>query len=156
MILLLVDPTRGCAHACLHGGLARRFTVRDADRSAAWYERVLCMKLLGELTELATPGVAARVVTMMNPTAGMTFGLVEHDSGDDGEFSEFRIGLDHLSLVVASRDELEEWVEHLDDCGVAHSAIAEMPYGSVLVFRDPDNIQLELIARASNFRVKLE
>jgi catechol 2,3-dioxygenase-like lactoylglutathione lyase family enzyme len=127
-------------------------TVRDADRSAAWYERVLGMEVLGELPELATPGVAARVVTMMNPATGMTFGLVQHDSGEDGEFSEFRVGLDHLSLAVASRDELERWVEHLDGCGVPQSAITEMQYGSVLVFRDPDNIQLELLALATNFQ----
>ena len=127
-------------------------TVRDADRSAAWYERVLGMTSLSELPELATPGVAARVATMMNPATGMTFGLVQHDAGEDGEFSEFRIGLDHLSLAVSSRDELDIWVEHLAGCGVPHSAISEMPYGSVVVFREPDNIQLELLALASNFQ----
>lgn len=126
-------------------------TVRDADRSAAWYERVLGMKVLGELSELATPGVPLRTVTMMNPADGMTFGLIQHDSGEDGEFSEFRVGLDHLSLAVASRDELEAWVEHFGGCGVPHSGISEMPYGSVVVFRDPDNIQLELLAVASDF-----
>jgi catechol 2,3-dioxygenase-like lactoylglutathione lyase family enzyme len=127
-------------------------TVRDADRSAAWYERVLGMRLLGELTEVATPGLSARVVTMLHPASGRMFGLVQHASGEDGEFSEFRVGLDHLSLVVESRDELGRWVEHLDGCGVPHSAISEMPYGSVLVFRDPDNIQLEFLALAPNFR----
>jgi hypothetical protein len=30
-----------------------------------------------------------------------------------------------------------------------------MPYGSVVVFRDPDNIQLELFALASDFRAEL-
>lgn len=102
-------------------------TVKDADRSAAWYERVLGMKPLGELADLATPGLALRVVTMMNPTTGMTFGLVQHDSGEDREFSELRVGLDHLSLAVASRDELRAWVEHFDDCAVPHSGISEMP-----------------------------
>ncbi len=131
-------------------------TVRDADRSAAWYERVLCMKVLGDFPEHATPGVAARVVQVMNPATGMTFGLVRHDSGDDGDFSEFRIGLDHLSLAVASRDELEKWVEHLDGCGVPHSAISDMPYGSVVVLRDPDNIQLELFALAPNYRLDVD
>ena len=66
-------------------------TVRDADRSAAWYERVLGMKSLGTLPDLATPGVAVHVVTMMNPVTGRTLGLVQHDSGADSEFSEFRV-----------------------------------------------------------------
>jgi glyoxylase I family protein len=127
-------------------------TVRDADRSAAWYERVLCMRLLGELTDLATPWLSAYVVQVMNPATGQTFGLVQHASGEDGDFSEFRVGLDHLSLAVESRVELEKWVVHLDGCGVPHSAISEMPYGSVVVFRDPDNIQLELLALAPDFR----
>ena len=51
------------------------------------------------------------------------------------------------------RDELEQWVEHLDGCDVPHSAIADMTYGSLVVLRDPDNIQLELFALAPNFRL---
>jgi hypothetical protein len=42
--------------------------------------------------------------------------------------------------------ELEKWVEHLDRCGVPHTVINDMPYASVVVLRDPDNIQLELFA----------
>jgi glyoxylase I family protein len=130
-------------------------TVRDADRSATWYERVLCMQLMGEFADLATPGVAARVVQVRHPATGMTFGLIQHESGDDSAFSELRVGLDHLALSVDSRDELELWVEHLDGCGVPHSGISEMPYGSVVVLRDPDNIQLELFALATDFRIEL-
>jgi catechol-2,3-dioxygenase len=89
----------------------------------------------------------------MHPAARLTFGLIQHDDGDESEFSEFRVGLDHLALTVDSRDQLVKWVEHLDACGVLHSGISDHPYGSVLVFRDPDNIQLELFVLASNFRV---
>jgi catechol 2,3-dioxygenase-like lactoylglutathione lyase family enzyme len=131
-------------------------TVRDADRSAAWYERVLCMTLLGEFPDLATPGVSARIVQVMNPAVGLAFGLIQHDAVEDGEFSEFRVGLDHLALAVESRDELERWAEHLDACGVPHSGISDHPYGSVVVFRDPDNIQLELFALASDFHVDID
>jgi glyoxylase I family protein len=129
-------------------------TVRDCDRSAAWYARVLGMKRLGDLPEHATPGVAARVEQVMNPTTGMTFGLMEHEVTEDGDFSEFRVGLDHLALAVDGRGELEQWVAHLDECGVPHSEIHDMPYGSLVVFRDPDNIQLELFALAPEFRIR--
>ncbi len=121
-------------------------TVRDADRSAAWYERVLGLELLGEFSDFATPGVAAKAVQVMHMATGLNIGLIQHDAGEDREFSEFRVGLDHLALAVESRDELQNWVDHLDRCGVRHSAIRDMPYGSLLAFRDPDNIQLELIA----------
>jgi catechol 2,3-dioxygenase-like lactoylglutathione lyase family enzyme len=123
-------------------------TVRDVDRSAAWYERVLGLQLLGEFPQFATPGVAARVVHLHTP-AEIHVALIQHESGEDGEFSEFRVGLDHLALAVASRDELEQWVEHLDGCEVPHSGIRDMRYGgSVVVLRDPDNIQLELFTLA--------
>ena len=67
-------------------------TVRDADRSAAWYERVLLMKRL----DTNPDGVHGRLAHVMHMRTGLTFGLIQHASGDDGEFSEFRVGLDHL------------------------------------------------------------
>jgi hypothetical protein len=58
--------------------------------------------------------------------------------------------------VVPARTDLQRWQEHLERHGVVRaeaadkpltqSAISDQPYGSVLVFRDPDNIQLELFA----------
>jgi catechol 2,3-dioxygenase-like lactoylglutathione lyase family enzyme len=118
-------------------------TVRDANASAEWYERVLGMRRLVELSEHTTPGVSARVINLVHPTARFALGLITHDSGDEDAFSEFRVGLDHLALEVDTRSELEKWSEHLNGCGALHSAITDMEYGSVLVFRDPDNIQLE-------------
>lgn len=57
---------------------------------------------------------------------------------------------------MPSRSDLEAWQSHLEAHGVVRSATADKPstqppiadeaYGSVLVFRDPDNIQLELFA----------
>ena len=130
-------------------------TVRDTDLSAAWYERVLGMKHLGDLPEYATPGVPARVNQVMHMPTSLTFGLIQHDDVEDHEFNEFRVGLDHVALTVDSRDELEQWVAHLDDCGVAHSGIKDMAYGSLVVFRDPDNIQLELFASGPELHLEL-
>lgn len=101
----------------------------------------------------ATPGVRVTSISLMHPT-GLNLNLIQHRSGDRESFSEFRVGLDHLSFAVESRDELERWVEHFQACGVGHSGISDQVYGSVdgefrtsvLVFRDPDNIQLELFA----------
>ena len=126
-------------------------TVRDADRSATWYEQVLGMRRVQVLDEHTTPGVVARVINLIHPTTLLSVGLIAHGSGDDAEFSELRVGLDHLAFDVASRDELERWVEHLDASGVSHSAISDMPYGSLVVFRDPDNIQLELFVYSGQF-----
>jgi len=128
-------------------------TVRDADRSGAWYERVLGMTRLDIPDEYRTPGVAARIANLIHPRTGLNINLMQHEAGDEAVFSELHVGLDHLALAVESREELESWVRHLDDCAVEHSPISDMPYGAVVVFRDPDNIQLELFALVSGFRL---
>jgi hypothetical protein len=60
---------------------------------------------------------------------------------------------------VETRAQLVEWQRHLEGHGVVSSEVADQPltqspivdapYASVLVFRDPDNIQLELFAPAA-------
>ena len=125
-------------------------TVRDAAVSAAWYEDVLGMRRFAEHDEHPTPGVEGRVVNMLHPS-GVVLSVVSHPAGDGSPFSEFHIGLDHLAFTVETREELDAWAKHLDTHGVQRSAISEMSYGSVLVFRDPDNIQLELLAWSGSF-----
>jgi len=70
--------------------------------------------------------------------------MEQHDASDGGPFDERRVGLDHLAFNVASRDELDAWVIRLDELGISHTGITEEEPWDVLVFRDPDNIQLEL------------
>jgi glyoxylase I family protein len=52
-----------------------------------------------------------------------------------------------VGFGVGSREELEAWTAWLDELGIEHSGIRTgdepYPYATV-VFRDPDNIQLEL------------
>jgi glyoxylase I family protein len=64
-------------------------------------------------------------------------------------FDENRIGLDHVSLAVAGRADLERAITLLDEQGVSHGEIKDLgrELGMyVLAFRDPDNIQIELTA----------
>jgi len=76
--------------------------------------------------------------------SGVVVDVMTHRETPHERFDERRVGLDHLSLRVADREELERWVEHLDGCGVAHSGIIDATWGPTVVFRDPDNIQVEL------------
>ena len=61
---------------------------------------------------------------------------------------ERRTGLDHIAFGVAERADLDTWTAWLDEQGIEHSGgqdvQSRMPFATV-VFRDPDNIQLELI-----------
>jgi glyoxylase I family protein len=85
-----------------------------------------------------------RFRVLAHPESGWIIGLREYPGHDDGAFSEFRTGLDHIAFTVSSRDELEAWQSVLGEKGVTFSPIAETPIGTVVVLRDPDNIQLEL------------
>jgi glyoxylase I family protein len=64
-------------------------------------------------------------------------------------FDETVAGLDHLSFRLADIEELDDWVQRLQHWKVEYSQPADStlrPGAKVLVFRDPDNIQLELYA----------
>ena len=56
-----------------------------------------------------------------------------------------------MSFAVAGRADLDAWANWLDSLGVANSGVVDtgdpIPY-SVVVFRGPDNIQLELFYMA--------
>ena len=116
-------------------------TVRDVPASAEWYRKVFGLTTLMENDD----GTRSAVV-MLHPTSKVAICVGSHVANDGSPFDESRTGLDHLSLRVADREELEAWAARLDELGIEHSPIADEPYGSVLVFRDPDNIQLELFA----------
>ncbi|MGY5058481.1 hypothetical protein ACWDFR_31210 [Streptomyces sp. 900105755] len=54
-----------------------------------------------------------------------------------------------MSFQVSARAELESWMTWLDDLGIEHTPIRDEkePFvDSTVVFGDPDNIQLELVA----------
>jgi glyoxylase I family protein len=114
------------------------FTVRDADRSAQWYTGLLGMKVVSQRDD-----DAVRSRLLVHPDSGLVVGLRQDLGHADGAFDEFRTGLDHVSFRVPSRQDLEDWQERLSDAGVHFTPIVDTPSGSVIVFRDPDNIQLE-------------
>jgi glyoxylase I family protein len=115
------------------------FTVQDVDASAAWYQDLFGMQLL-----LQADDENVRVRVLAHPDSGLIIGLREYPGHDDGAFSEFRTGLDHIAFAVSSRNELDAWQDVLAQKGITFSPIAESLIGTLVVLRDPDNIQLEL------------
>jgi glyoxylase I family protein len=119
------------------------FTVRDVERSAAWYVEVLGFRRAGGYT---APDGARRKVFLRHDGLDARLGLTQHGDGGGDPFDETRIGLDHLAFAVADRAALDDWAVRLDAAGVVHSPVApanSIPGAAVLVFRDPDHIQLE-------------
>jgi glyoxylase I family protein len=117
-------------------------TVRDLSVSAPWYEALFDAEPV--IDEDTDPDMHHTVFLVGN---GTLVGLHQHGTpAPAGAFSEFRVGLDHLSFGVADRGELEKWARKLDERGIEHGEIKDAPYGSGLSFRDPDGIALELFA----------
>jgi glyoxylase I family protein len=117
-------------------------TVRDLSVSVPWYEELFdADPVLDEDTE---PNFHHTVFMIGN---GTMIGLHQHATPAPPEkFSEFRVGLDHVSFGCADRGELEKWERRLDELGGDHGGIKDATYGSGLSFRDPDGIALEFFA----------
>ena len=118
-------------------------TVSDRERAAAWWQDVMGFTLINR-----SRGESFDVLSLVHPS-GLVVSVMTHDVPLTGVFDERRVGLDHLAFAVADRDEMEKWVAHLDAKGVAHSGIIDIGFGPTVVFRDPDNIQLEFFVSPS-------
>jgi len=126
-------------------------TVTDLEASVDWYSQVFSIR---PQMDVPHQGGVGRVLADDARTLAIV--LHRHEGNGQERFAETRTGLDHLGLMVADRQELERWQDHLVEHGVQRSAeadrpltqapIADEPYGSVLTFRDPDNIALELFS----------
>ena len=120
------------------GGHHIALTVTDVERSAAWYADLFAMQVVMQGDE---EEVQFRVLA--DPESGWLIGLRQYPGKHSGEFDELRTGLDHFAFGVSSRAELEAWAAELSRRQVPYSPVRETPIGAVIVFRDPDNIQLE-------------
>lgn len=116
-------------------------TVTDVDRSLDFYTNLLGFQLAVEFRPrvMLSNGHVALVLTPPPDPA-------QAPQGD--RFSEHRVGLDHLSFSVDSRDDLEAAARLFDEQGVERGEIRPLEgFGIyVMAFRDPDNVQLELSA----------
>ena len=127
----------GLAHVAL--------TVKDVEVSGAWYRRLLGTDpVLDEHTDAGF----RHLVWVLG--GGTLLGIHEHErKAPDEPFTEFRVGLDHVGFGCTSRDELQKWVDRLNELGISHGGIVDAGYGSGLSFRDPDGIALEFFAPPS-------
>jgi len=118
----------------------------------AFYEEVLGFQVAAE-----SPGSPEDPEVRQDPaqlyggvvfqTNGMLFGLRPVADSED-HFDSERVGLDHVSFTVASRDELAAARDRLDEAGIEHGEVQDLAdFGmAILSFRDPDGVHLELTA----------
>jgi glyoxylase I family protein len=123
-------------------------TVSDVEASAAWYERVFSMIRVPMTFPHHDREESGYAVMLLDPASGLAIGLHHHAANQGEAFDEARTGLDHIGFRVPTRESLDAWVSKLDGLGIEHSGVRDItdpvPF-STLVFRDPDNIQLEFI-----------
>jgi glyoxylase I family protein len=113
-------------------------TVTNLERSRRFYGDLLGFEMYEEPDYLG--GAYCFVV------GGVEITLVQHDrTPRDDRFSEFRVGLDHLSFVAPDESALHALTDRLIAAGVETQGVETYaPSGKrYVVFRDPDHIQLE-------------
>lgn len=117
-------------------------TVTNVGRAQEFYTSLLNFQPIMEFGSRILLGNGS-IVLVLTPAPDPSR-AISNDS-----FDENRVGLDHVSFSVGSRDELEAAVNLFDDRDVPHGEIKDLGPDLglyVLAFRDPDNIQLELTA----------
>ncbi len=117
-------------------------TVTDRDRAREFYTGILRFE---EVMEFGPKLVLSNgsVMIGLGPAPDPAHAIAKD------RFNENRVGLDHLSFAVDSRDVLEQAMRVFDEHGVPHGEIKDLGPNLgiyVLAFRDPDDIQLELTA----------
>jgi catechol 2,3-dioxygenase-like lactoylglutathione lyase family enzyme len=126
-------------------------TVTDVEASVPWYEAVFGIRFQVDIPHEGGVGKL-----LADEGRQLMIVLHRHEASPAERFDERMAGLDHAGFRVPSRADLQAWQDHLEGNGVViseradqpltQSPISDQPYGSVLVFRDPDNIQLELFS----------
>jgi len=128
-----------------------RLTVTDVARSREFYTNLLGFDVAAESPPEGDTSAEAAYKILFGGVVmirgDLLLGLRPVAPAGD-RFDEDRVGLDHLSFSVGSRQMLDEAVRLFDERGVPHGDVTDLPsFGiHVLPFRDPDNIQIELTA----------
>jgi glyoxylase I family protein len=128
-----------------------RLTVTDIQRSRQFYTSLLGFQVAVESPPPGDPAQAEAFRVLFGGVVMVRDGLLMglRPMAPEGDrFDPDRVGLDHLSFSVASREDLEQAVRLFDEQGVTHGSITRLDsFGiDVLSFQDPDGIQLELTA----------
>jgi glyoxylase I family protein len=128
-----------------------RLTVTDVARSREFYTSLLGFQVAVESPPPGDPGADEVFKILFGGVVmirgNLLMGLRPMAPAGD-RFDPDRVGLDHLSFGVASREDLEQAVRLFDERGVTHGVITRLAgFGiDVLPFEDPDGVQLELTA----------
>lgn len=123
-------------------------TVSNMERSRQFYGDILGFDVQQIPADFPDPTYAGSCYFYAGP---VEIFLVKHaHTAAEDRFSEFRVGLDHLSFKAPSEAALHAFANKLKAAGVDTQGV-QVFAGRVqyVSFRDPDNIQLEYWLPAS-------
>lgn len=130
--------------AAIEGFHHLSLSVRDLERSIDWYSRVLGLEVE---TQFETEDFSR--ARLKSPDDAVTLTLTRHNEQDPEAFNERRTGMDHFAFRVA--DDVGALKRLFERLGVEHSEIQQSGGGKpMIVLRDPDNIQLEVVGSESS------
>lgn len=129
--------------AAIEGFHHLSLSVRDLQNSIDWYSRVLGLEVE---TQFETENF--KRARLKSPGDQVTLTLTRHNAQDREVFNERRTGMDHFAFRVD--DDVAALKRLFERLGVEHSGIQRSGGGSrMIVLRDPDNIQLEVVESES-------
>lgn len=125
-----------------------RLTVSDIEVSRKFYDEVFGFEVAFAFDPNADEETKKSLWFLFGGVIykfpGGLFGL-RPVAPEQDSFDEDRTGLDHLAFSVDKHQDLQDAVATLDKLGIAHEPIKSGGPGlSILEFRDPDNIALEI------------
>jgi len=143
--------TTSSATATESGGLSRphlanvhhvKIPVTDLDRAVDWYGKVFGFRTTVEFPDAdgVVQGVAGEV-----PGLGCLLALRVNPRAAEGCRN-----FDPVGFGARDRAHIEEWAAHLDTLGVRHSPVIEASIGWLLVFDDPDGLEIHLYSWAEH------
>ncbi|WP_139978556.1 VOC family protein [Nocardioides litoris] len=135
-----IAPLQGLHHV--------RLTVTDIRRSKAFYTSVLGSEPAMDFSdEVDEPGTTEDQEKLYGgcvfDLGGQLLGLRPVAQAGD-RFDSTRVGLDHVSLQVGRREDLDAAARRLDEAGIEHGEVYSAGAVTILSFQDPDDINLEL------------
>ena len=112
-----------------------RLCVADLDRSLAFYQDVLGLRVLEQSVGHATLG----------PTAGPAMLELEEKAGVKPVTRRGHIGLYHYAILLPNRQALGQFLQHISELGV-HAGMSDHFVSEAIYLQDPDGLGIEVYA----------
>ncbi|USX50504.1 VOC family protein [Lentzea sp. HUAS12] len=128
--------------AQLRGIRGVKIPVTDLAKSTEWYRQVFGFEPEWEFADAdgVVRGVSGHV-------SGGAAGLSLRENPGKARAVA---GFDPVNWAVGTRGDLGEWIAHLDGLGIPHSPEIEASIGWLLVFNDPDGLEIHMYTDESH------